>query len=94
MNQYYRFDPTDDPEIIDFVRGWCIDRTSLEVRSFRRVVECQSLLLRSYRVGQVVSESEFKLKIQSHAESVKTESMMRQINEQKQFQDRLNERKI
>ena len=42
----------------------------------------------------MVSESEFKLKIQSHAESVKTESMMRQINEQKQFQDRLNERKI
>lgn len=79
----------------DSVRGWCIDRTSLEIRSFGvSLNECAPLPFQSSRVGQVVVESEFRLKIQSHAESVKTESMMRRIDEQKQFQDRLNERKI
>lgn len=79
----------------DSVRGWCIDRTSLEIRSFGvSLNECAPLPFQSSRVGQVVVESEFKLKIQSHAESIKTESMMRRIDEQKQFQDRLNERKI
>lgn len=79
----------------DSVRGWCIDRTSLEIRSFGvSLNECAPLPFQSSRVGQVVVESEFKLKIQSHAESVKTESMMRRIDEQKQSQDRLNERKI
>ena len=79
----------------DSVRGWCIDRISLEIRSFGvSLNECEPLPFQSSRVGQVVVESEFKLKIQSHAESVKTESMMRRTDEQKQFQDRLNERKI
>lgn len=79
----------------DSVRGWCIDRTSLEIRSFGvSLNECAPLPFQSSRVGQVVVESEFKLKIKSHAESVKTESMMRQLNEHEQFQDRLNKRKI
>ena len=78
-------------------RAWCIDRVSLKITAFDvsgDLDDCQGISLPFFRVGKLVSESEFKLEIQSHAESVKTESMMRQINEQKQFQDRLNKRKI
>ena len=81
------------------IRAWCIDRVSLKITAFATGVDlddCEALSLSyfRFRVGKLVSESEFNLEIQSHAESVKTESMMRQINEQKQFQDRLNKRKI
>lgn len=76
------------------VGGWCIDRVSLKIMSFVVLDECQPLPFPLSWDGQVVPEPEFKLKIQSHAERIKTGSMMRQIEEQKQFQDRLNKRKI
>lgn len=64
-------------------KQWKIDRTSLDISSGFNFMTWG-------RVGQIVSEAEFNLQ----AEKAKTQSIMKQLDKQKQLLDQLSERKF
>lgn len=80
------------------VRGWCIDRTTLAIWSFDMIsFGCDGSLqsiMPAPRVGNIVSSGEFEAAIQKVADQIRSQTFMKELEQHRVNQERLNNRKI